>query len=80
MYLFVQFFFSVTPQKPLTGNLAINNKLSSAYKVYEDKFKGPEGLIYHEDALYTSVHGGHVIKIVDDQITPVVKFGKVCGQ
>lgn len=59
--------------------MALNEKLAGAQKLYENKVKGPEGLLYYNNTLYTSVHYGHVLKLVDDQTFPVVKFGKVCG-
>ncbi|XP_050438846.1 adipocyte plasma membrane-associated protein Hemomucin-like [Adelges cooleyi] len=70
--------YSNAPAKPLTGPLALNEKLSGGKRLFENELKGPEGLWYHEGALYASIHGGHVIKIVDDKIIPVVKFGKLC--
>lgn len=57
----------------------MNEKLSGASKLFEDQIKGPEGLLYHGNTLYTTLHFGHVVKIVDNEIVPVVKFGKVCG-
>lgn len=71
--------YSNTPEKPFTGSLALNEKLSGASKLFENQIKGPEGLLYHGKTLYTTLHYGHVVKIVDDEIIPVVKFGKVCG-
>jgi len=70
--------YSVTPQNPLTGPFSLNEKLSGIHKVFENQFKGPEAILYHNNTLYTSVHLGHVLKIVDNQIIPIVKFGKVC--
>ncbi|XP_050527164.1 adipocyte plasma membrane-associated protein Hemomucin isoform X2 [Daktulosphaira vitifoliae] len=70
--------YSVVPAKPLTGSLALNEKLSGAKKLFENQLKGPEGLAYHEGFLYTTIHGGHVVKIYDDKIIPVMKFGKLC--
>ncbi|KAF0741436.1 adipocyte plasma membrane-associated protein-like isoform X2 [Aphis craccivora] len=70
--------YIVTPQKPLTGPLALNDKLSGISKLFEDQIVGPEGLLYHNNTLYTTLHYGHVVKIVNNEIVPVVKFGKVC--
>uniref|UniRef100_A0A2H8TTQ5 Adipocyte plasma membrane-associated protein n=1 Tax=Melanaphis sacchari TaxID=742174 RepID=A0A2H8TTQ5_9HEMI len=70
--------YSVTPQRPLTGPLALNDKLSGISKLFEDQIVGPEGLLYYNNTLYTTLHYGHVVKIVNDEIVPVVKFGKVC--
>ncbi|KAL4105287.1 hypothetical protein QTP88_020540 [Uroleucon formosanum] len=70
--------YSLTPQRPLTGPLAINEKLSGISKLFENQIVGPEGLLYYNNTLYTTLHYGHVVKIVDNEIVPVVKFGKVC--
>lgn len=58
----------------------MNEKLSGISRLYEDKLVGPEGLVYYNNSLYTTVHYGHVLKLEPDEnkITPVVKFGKVC--
>lgn len=74
------FCISNTPSKPFTGPLALNEKLSGGKRLFENQLKGPEGIWYHGGVLYASIHGGHVIKIVDNQIIPVVKFGKLCGK
>jgi len=76
----IEIVHSVTPQRPLTGALALNEKLSGVSKLFEGQIVGPEGLLYHNNTLYTTLHYGHVIKIVDNEIVPVVKFGKVCGK
>ncbi|KAL5237931.1 hypothetical protein ACI65C_005341 [Semiaphis heraclei] len=70
--------YSVTPQRPLTGPLALNEKLSGVSKLFEGQILGPEGLLYYNNTLYTTLHYGHVVKIVDNEIVPVAKFGKVC--
>ncbi|VVC29780.1 Hypothetical protein CINCED_3A009369 [Cinara cedri] len=68
----------VQPQRSLIGPLQLNQKLFGISKLYENQIKGPEGLLYHNNTLYLTLHYGHVVKIVDNQIVPVVKFGKVC--
>ncbi|XP_022178955.1 adipocyte plasma membrane-associated protein-like [Myzus persicae] len=70
--------YSVTQQRPFTGPLALNEKLSGISKLFEGKIVGPEGLLFYNNTLYTTLHYGHVVKIVDNEIVPVVKFGKVC--
>jgi strictosidine synthase len=70
---------SNVPEKALIGPLALNEKLSGASKLFENQIKGPEGLIYYNNTLYSTIHLGNVIKIVDDQIIPIAKFGKPCG-
>jgi len=65
----------------LTRPLEINEKLSGISKLFGDQIFGPEGLFEHNNTLYyTTLHYGHIVKIVDDEIVPVVEFGKVCGK
>jgi len=77
-YIAITHLPSTGPGKPLTGSLALNEKLSGISKIYEDKLKGPEALLYYNNTLYTSVHYGHVLRLVNGQIIPLVKFGKFC--
>jgi len=58
----------------------MNEKLSGIHKIFEDQIRGPEGLLYRNNTLYTTVNFGHVVKMVDNQFVPVVKFGKDCGK
>lgn len=60
--------------------MTLNEHLAGIFKLFEGKIKGPEGLLYHNKTLYITVHDGYVMKLVDDQLIPVVKFGKSCGR
>ncbi|XP_063231195.1 adipocyte plasma membrane-associated protein Hemomucin-like isoform X2 [Bacillus rossius redtenbacheri] len=69
---------SVAPPMPLEGPLAPNTRLDGAEHLFEGEIKGPESFAVLGGALYTGVHGGHVVKILPDRIVPVAKFGKDC--
>lgn len=56
----------------------MNEKLSGASKLFEDQIRGPEGLLNYNNTLYTTLHNGHVVKLVDDQIISVAQLGKEC--
>lgn len=71
--------YSLVPEKPSTGPLALNEKLAGVSKLFENQIKGPEGLLYYNNTFYSTIHLGHVIKIVGDQFIPIAKFGKDCG-
>lgn len=60
--------------------MTLNEKLAGISKLFEGQIKGPEGLLYYNKTLYITVHDGFVMKLVDDQLIPVVKFGKSCGR
>ena len=64
----------------MEGPLALNSKLDNAERLFENMIKGPESLVYSDGTLYTGLHGGLVVKIVNNAIIPFVKFGKQCGK
>lgn len=70
--------YDVAPVKKLEGPLALNSKLDNAERLFENMIKGPESIVYSDGTLYTSLHGGLVVKIVNNAIIPFVKFGKQC--
>lgn len=70
--------YELTPMKKLEGELAPNGKLNGAERLFENLIHGPESLEYVDGVLYTGVHGGLVLKIIDNKLIPFVKFGKSC--
>lgn len=72
--------FSVAPAAPLEGKLALNSHLNGAERLFEDKLHGPEELRVYGGHLYTTLHGGSVIRVVGDKLEHVAKFGQPCGK
>lgn len=72
--------FHVAPSKNLEGVLALNTVLNNAERLFEKEIKGPEAFTVLDGELYTTLHGGYVAKVYEDQIIPVVKFGQPCGK
>lgn len=72
-------FYRITPPKDLKGPLEINNLLDNAERLFEGRIYGPEHLLARGDDIFTTIHGGEVIKINGDHITHVAKFGEPCG-
>ncbi|XP_001863709.2 adipocyte plasma membrane-associated protein [Culex quinquefasciatus] len=70
--------FSIAPLKELTGGLEPNNHLDNAERLFEDKLHGPEALLVRGQDMYTTVHGGEVVRINGAHITHVAKFGRPC--
>lgn len=66
------------PSLPLEGKLSLNERLNGVQHLYENEIKGPEAYAQWNGELYTTLHGGDVVKLVGDHIVPVVKFGKPC--
>lgn len=54
--------------------------LDNAERLFEGQLHGPETLLIRNNEIYTTIHGGEVIKITGDHITHVAKFGKPCGK
>ncbi|XP_055322327.1 adipocyte plasma membrane-associated protein Hemomucin [Sitodiplosis mosellana] len=70
--------FIIPKPLDLTGPLEVNNLLDNAERLFEGQVHGPETLLKRGNEIFTSIHGGEVIKITDDHITHVAKFGKPC--
>lgn len=71
-------FLRITPAKPLDGKLALNEKLAKVEIWHKGDFVGPEAFAVYKNELYTGLHGGDVVKLTGNHVTPVVKFGKPC--
>lgn len=70
--------FIVSDPIPLEGALALNNRLNRAERLFQGEIHGPEDLQVHNGHLYTTLHGGYVVRILNDSIDYVVKFGQSC--
>jgi sugar lactone lactonase YvrE len=70
--------FRVTKPLPLNGLLSVNALLNNAERLYSGEVHGPETFEDHKGVLYSGVHGGEIVKFVDDKLVPVVKFGEPC--
>uniref|UniRef100_U5ET89 Putative secreted mucin n=1 Tax=Corethrella appendiculata TaxID=1370023 RepID=U5ET89_9DIPT len=71
-------YFSISKVKELKGSLELNNHLDNAERLFENKIYGPENLLVRGNDIYTTIHGGEVIRINGEHITHVAKFGKPC--
>lgn len=71
---------SVTPPLPLDGPLTLNTHLNNAERLLEGQIHGPEDLMVHSGYLYTTLHGGHVARLVGDKLENIAKFGQPCGE
>ena len=70
--------YSLTPVMPFEGPLTLNDKLQTAEIWHKGDFHGPEAFGVYNGELYTTIHGGNVVKLIGENIAPVVKFGKQC--
>jgi len=77
---FFLFTHSVVKPKPLLDALAPNEFLANPVKLFEGKLQAPEHLLSRDGVIYTALSNGDVVKIVDDKITVLGKFGKLCRE
>jgi sugar lactone lactonase YvrE len=70
--------YSITPPRALDPKVGPKNRLTGAQKLFEGEINAPEGFDTYNGQLYTGVHGGYVLRIEDDRMVPIVKFGKKC--
>ncbi|XP_066599172.1 adipocyte plasma membrane-associated protein Hemomucin-like [Prorops nasuta] len=69
---------SLTPTFEFNGHLGPNKRLDNAEILFAGKLKGAESFDSYNGELYSGIHGGYVIKITENDIVPIVKFGKQC--
>nr|XP_012233601.1 PREDICTED: adipocyte plasma membrane-associated protein-like [Linepithema humile] len=62
----------------LDSKVSPKNRLNGAQKLFEKELHGPEDLVTYNGQLYTGVHGGYVVRVEEDRIVPIVKFGQQC--
>ncbi|CAD7084395.1 unnamed protein product [Hermetia illucens] len=70
--------FEITPSKELRGPLELNNHLDNGERLLDGRVYGPECLLARKNEIFTTIHGGEIIKITADHITHVAKFGQPC--
>ncbi|XP_012538546.1 adipocyte plasma membrane-associated protein [Monomorium pharaonis] len=70
--------YSVTPPRELDPKVGPKNRLYGGQKLFEGEVNGPEAFDSYNGQLYTGVHGGYVLRVEEDRLVPIVKFGKKC--
>ncbi|XP_014205300.1 adipocyte plasma membrane-associated protein-like [Copidosoma floridanum] len=70
--------YSIVPARELPKNLALNEKLNNVEILFQGQVKGPEAFASYDGELYTSAQGGYVLRITNNELVPVVKFGQDC--
>uniref|UniRef100_A0A182QU17 Strictosidine synthase conserved region domain-containing protein n=1 Tax=Anopheles farauti TaxID=69004 RepID=A0A182QU17_9DIPT len=70
--------FRFSKPRELKGALELTNHLDNAERLFEGKLYGPEALLVKGKELFTTIHGGEVVRINGDHITHIAKFGKPC--
>uniref|UniRef100_A0A182M2X2 Strictosidine synthase conserved region domain-containing protein n=1 Tax=Anopheles culicifacies TaxID=139723 RepID=A0A182M2X2_9DIPT len=70
--------FRFAKPRELKGALEPTNHLDNAERLFEGKIYGPEALLVNGKDIFTTIHGGEVIRINGEHITHIAKFGKPC--
>ncbi|TKR87409.1 hypothetical protein L596_011811 [Steinernema carpocapsae] len=71
--------FEIKPRPALKGPLALNNRLSQAERLLENKIAGPESIEIHNGKLYTGTIDGKIVEITDGKITDEYKLVSKCS-
>lgn len=74
----IPFFSSIVKPKELGNNLAPNDRLNNAEILFSGQVKGAEAFDSWNGELYTSAHGGYVLRLTEKELVPIVKFGQDC--
>lgn len=61
------------------NRIELKNRLQGAEVLFSGEIKGPEYFASYNEELYAGIRGGYVVKVEENRITPIVKFGKKCG-
>ncbi|CAB3405546.1 unnamed protein product [Caenorhabditis bovis] len=68
--------YRLDPAPALIGALKLNEKLSKASLILENKIVGPESMAIVDDAIYASLYDARVVKIVDGEIIASVSYSE----
>ena len=71
---------SITPPRQLDLKIGPKNRLNGIQKLFTGEIHAPESFDSYNGQLYTGIHGGYVLRIEEDRIVPIVKFGEKCGK
>lgn len=66
------------PTKPMSGALALNEKLNNAEIIGKGRLVGPESFSAYNNELYTGVYGGEIVKLSGKYISHIVQTGTHC--
>lgn len=72
--------YSLPPWRSFDPKVGPKNRLIGGERLFEGKINAPESFDSYNGQLYTGVHGGYVLRIEEDRMVPIVKFGKKCGK
>ncbi|EFN87172.1 adipocyte plasma membrane-associated protein [Harpegnathos saltator] len=53
-------------------------RLRGAQRIYVGEVVGPESFDSYNGELYSGVYGGYIIRLEENRVVPIVKFGKKC--
>ncbi|KYN29227.1 PREDICTED: adipocyte plasma membrane-associated protein-like [Trachymyrmex cornetzi] len=70
--------YSITPPRQLDPKVGPKNRLNGIQKLFNGEIHAPESFDSYNGQLYTGIHGGYVLRIEEDRIVPIVKFGEKC--
>jgi len=73
-------FSSIVQPRDIDPKLGPKNRLNNAEKLFEGRLVGPESYATYDGQIYTAVYDGYLLRIDEDDLVPIAKFGKKCGE
>ncbi|XP_029174108.1 adipocyte plasma membrane-associated protein-like [Nylanderia fulva] len=70
--------YSIVEPRDVDPKIGPKNRLNNVEKLFEGRFVGPEAFASYDGQLYTGIHDGYVLRIEEDTLVPIAKFGKKC--
>ncbi|EFN66169.1 Adipocyte plasma membrane-associated protein [Camponotus floridanus] len=70
--------YSIVQPRDIDPKLGPKNRLNNAEKLFEGRLLGPESYATYDGQIYTAVYDGYLLRIDEDDLVPIAKFGKKC--
>ncbi|GAB1868282.1 Adipocyte plasma membrane-associated protein [Camponotus japonicus] len=70
--------YSIVQPRDIDPKLGPKNRLNNAEKLFEGRLVGPESYATYDGQIYTAVYDGYLLRIDEDDLVPIAKFGKKC--
>ncbi|CAK9822315.1 Adipocyte plasma membrane-associated protein Hemomucin [Anthophora retusa] len=70
--------YSIKQPSDVKLQFELKNRLQGAEELFSGEVKGPECFASYNGEIYTGIRGGYVVKIEENRIKPIVKFGQKC--
>ncbi|XP_014471001.1 PREDICTED: adipocyte plasma membrane-associated protein-like [Dinoponera quadriceps] len=70
--------YSIALPRTVDPKVGPKIRLRGAQRMYVDEILGAENFDSYNGELYSGIHGGYIIRLEENRVVPIVKFGKEC--